>query len=251
MSVRADGAGVDLGYGELDVGQYPDFGPIDLFTGGAVLLDAAMLAAIGGLDERYFLYYEDIDLARRGTEAGWRYVVEPAAVVHHAISSTAGATPDLYRYWQERNRLWCLFRHAPAHQILRGLVLSLARLAKHPTRPQATAIRDGLAGLPRCLRERRERPVVAPLPPRRRGPGRSTDPLVPQPSAAHRGNVRRFALESVPFCRRFLGWGALGGPPRQCATVRARIGAVLSQVRGVGGPVSARRGPRRGAAPGG
>ena len=42
---------------------------------------------------------------------------------------------------------------------------SLARLAKHPGRPQATAIRDGLAGFGWCRHERREaRVLVTPLP---------------------------------------------------------------------------------------
>jgi hypothetical protein len=41
-----------------------------MFTGGAVLFGAPFLAAVGGFDERYFLYYEDIDLARRGRAAG-------------------------------------------------------------------------------------------------------------------------------------------------------------------------------------
>ena len=146
MRVRDDGAGIDLGYGEVDRGQYAQAVGIDLFTGGAVLLTARFLADVGGFDERYFLYYEDIDLARRGRERGWRYLVEPGAVVHHAMSSTASTLPGLHRYWQERNRLWWLFRHGSPYQVARGLLLSLLRLAKHPIRSQATAIRDGVAG---------------------------------------------------------------------------------------------------------
>jgi GT2 family glycosyltransferase len=164
MWVRGDGAGIDLGHGEVDRGQYAEAVEIELFTGGAVLLAARFLADVGGFDERYFLYYEDIDLARRGRERGWQYLVEPRAVVHHAMSSTASTLPGLHRYWQERNRLWWLVRHGSPLQVLRGVVLSLARLAKHPIRAQATAIRDGLAGSPWCWRERRGRPVVAPLP---------------------------------------------------------------------------------------
>ena len=158
MRVRDDGAGIDIGYGEVDRGQYAQAVGIDLFTGGAVLLTARFLADVGGFDERYFLYYEDIDLARRGRERGWRYLVEPGAVVHHAMSSTASTLPGLHRYWQERNRLWWLFRHGSPYQVARGLLLSLLRLAKHPIRSQATAIRDGVAGAPWCWRERRRRP---------------------------------------------------------------------------------------------
>jgi len=164
MRVRDDGAGIDLGFGEVDRGQYAQAVGIDLFTGGAVLLTAPFLVDVGGFDERYFLYYEDIDLARRGRERGWRYLVEPGAVVHHAMSSTASTLPGMHRYWQERNRLWWLFRHGSPYQVVRGLLLSLLRLAKHPIRSQATAIRDGVAGAPWCWRERRRRPTVTPLP---------------------------------------------------------------------------------------
>lgn len=164
MGVRYDGAGIDVAYGEPDRGQY-GARPIELFTGAATLFDAHFLRAVGGFDERYFLYYEDIDLGRRGTEAGWTFVNEPAAVVHHAMSSTARTVPGLHRYWQERNRLWWLFRHGSITQILLGLGLSLGRLAKHPTRPQARAILHGLGGMRWCLRERRaKRTLVQPLP---------------------------------------------------------------------------------------
>lgn len=164
MSVRYDGAGIDVAFGEPDVGQHDEPGPISLFTGAATLFDADFLRAVGGFDERYFLYYEDIDLARRGADAGWAFVYEPTSVVHHAMSSTARTVPGLHRYWQERNRLWWLFRHGTVSQILLGLGLSLGRLAKHPTGPQARAIVNGLGGLRWCLRERRAgRTLVQPV----------------------------------------------------------------------------------------
>ena len=145
--------------------------PAEVFcpTAGAAAYRRTMLEAVhlsgGYFDRSHFMYYEDIDLARRGAGAGWTYLVEPAAVVHHAKSTTAGELPDRYRYWQERNRLWWLFRHGSVLSIVRGLGLSLARLAKHPIAAQATAIRDGLRGARWCWRARRAgQQVVTPLP---------------------------------------------------------------------------------------
>jgi N-acetylglucosaminyl-diphospho-decaprenol L-rhamnosyltransferase len=152
---RGDGAGIDIGYGETDVGQYDRPRPIELFTGGAVLLSMAFLDDTRGFDERYFMYYEDIDLGLRGRERGWTYRFAPASVVHHVVGATAKAMPDERRFWQERNRLWCLFRHGRPTAIGRGLLLSALRLAKHPTRPQAAAIGRGLQGAPSMLWERR------------------------------------------------------------------------------------------------
>lgn len=162
VRVRGDGAGIDVGYGEPDTGQYGTAGEIAVFSGGAVLFSRPFLDDVGGFDERYFLYYEDIDLARRGAERGWRYFVEPAAVVRHDMSATTSGDPGRRRYWQERNRLWCAARHGTPLMIGRAVALALARLLKHPGRAQATAVRDGIAGMPSRVKERRQ-PVAFPL----------------------------------------------------------------------------------------
>lgn len=155
VRLRGDGAGIDIGYGEPDAGQYDVAREIEIFSGGAVLLSRAFLDDVGGFDERFFLYYEDVDLALRGAARGWRYRVAPAAVVRHDMSATTSGDPDGRRYWQERNRLWCVFRHGSPVAIARAIALSLGRLAKHPGRAQATAIRDGVTGAPARLDERR------------------------------------------------------------------------------------------------
>jgi N-acetylglucosaminyl-diphospho-decaprenol L-rhamnosyltransferase len=62
----------------------PD-GPVqtDWMLGGFLLLRRAMLDELGGLDEGYRLYGEDIDLAYRAMLAGWERWYVPAAVVRH------------------------------------------------------------------------------------------------------------------------------------------------------------------------
>jgi GT2 family glycosyltransferase len=50
-----------------------------------IAMRSTAFATLGGFDERYFLYYEDVDLCRRLREAGYVVVYEPAAtVIHHA-----------------------------------------------------------------------------------------------------------------------------------------------------------------------
>ena len=65
VTIGGDGAGIDIGTGEL-AGADDTASDIGIFTGGAVLFDASFLRATGAFDERYFLYYEDVDLALRG-----------------------------------------------------------------------------------------------------------------------------------------------------------------------------------------
>jgi N-acetylglucosaminyl-diphospho-decaprenol L-rhamnosyltransferase len=60
-------------------------------TGGAALYDRAAFDAVGGFDERIFLYYEDVDLALRMRAAGARCALAPAARAVHGYSLTLGA----------------------------------------------------------------------------------------------------------------------------------------------------------------
>jgi GT2 family glycosyltransferase len=60
-------------------------------TGGAALYDRAAFDAIGGFDERMFLYYEDLDLALRLAAAGGRCRLAPDARAIHAYSASLGA----------------------------------------------------------------------------------------------------------------------------------------------------------------
>jgi GT2 family glycosyltransferase len=60
-------------------------------TGGAALFSRAAFDAVGGFDERIFLYYEDLDLALRLRAGGARCELAPDAAAIHAYSQTLGA----------------------------------------------------------------------------------------------------------------------------------------------------------------
>lgn len=68
------------------------------YTAACLLLRTEAFRAVGGFDERFFLYFEDVDLCRRLESAGWRLVQETRAVVTHAGGLRRGSVPDeLYR----------------------------------------------------------------------------------------------------------------------------------------------------------
>lgn len=154
VTIDEYGAGHDIGFGEPDRDDTTQ-AEIDAFTGGAVLLRSSFVAATGGFDERYFLYYEDVDLAARGRALGWRYRCVPASVVDHIGSATTSGDPARTLYLQERNRLWCAFRNADAATIRHAMWLSIRRLRHHPRQVHARALVGGLAGAPTRLRQRR------------------------------------------------------------------------------------------------
>jgi hypothetical protein len=57
---------------------------VDWVSGGAMLLKKSAIDRIGGMDERYFLYMEDVDWCRSAWEKGLKVVYCPASVVTHA-----------------------------------------------------------------------------------------------------------------------------------------------------------------------
>jgi N-acetylglucosaminyl-diphospho-decaprenol L-rhamnosyltransferase len=59
--------------------------PVAWVTGCCLLLRRACLQELGGLDEEFFLYYEDVDLCLRAGQNGWSVWYEPnLAAVHHS-----------------------------------------------------------------------------------------------------------------------------------------------------------------------
>jgi len=60
----------------------------DWVSGGAMMLRRAAYDAVGGFDERWFMYMEDVDLCRRIRAAGWTVGYMPDAVVEHAIGGS-------------------------------------------------------------------------------------------------------------------------------------------------------------------
>lgn len=57
--------------------------PVDWVTGACLMVRREVFADLGGFDERFFLYYEDVDLALRCRAAGHRTWFDPRLSVHH------------------------------------------------------------------------------------------------------------------------------------------------------------------------
>jgi N-acetylglucosaminyl-diphospho-decaprenol L-rhamnosyltransferase len=75
---------------------------VDWVSGAAVWLRRAALDAVGGWDERYFMYVEDVDLCWRLRRAGWRVAYEPAGTVEHIRGVSTASRP--YRMIAEHHR---------------------------------------------------------------------------------------------------------------------------------------------------
>lgn len=89
--------------------------PIEVFgpCAGAALYRRAVLEEIGLLDEDFFAYLEDVDLAWRARPAGWRALYVPAARVYHLHSATLGEGSPFKSFLLGRNKVWLILKNYP------------------------------------------------------------------------------------------------------------------------------------------
>ncbi|HEX2272558.1 MAG TPA: glycosyltransferase family 2 protein [Acidimicrobiales bacterium] len=68
-------------------------GPVDWVSGTCMLVRRSAFDAVGGFDEAYFMYVEDVDLCWRLWRAGWRVAYEPTARVTHTVGASSELAP--------------------------------------------------------------------------------------------------------------------------------------------------------------
>lgn len=118
------------GRNERDEGQYDRQEPVFAASGCATLYRSEMLRRVGLFDERFFAYYEDVDLSFRARLAGWQVVYEPAARVRHHLSATAGQLGSFTRYHARKNFLLLYLKNMPAPLLRRHLPTFAAEAAR-------------------------------------------------------------------------------------------------------------------------
>lgn len=60
-------------------------------TGAALAVQTTLFQHLGGFDERYRMYWEDVDLCMRAQQAGARIRYEPRCTLIHRVGSTGGS----------------------------------------------------------------------------------------------------------------------------------------------------------------
>ena len=115
------GFGGDRGFLQRDEGQLDGDEDVWAWCGGAVLLRREYLQEVGLFDERFFMYYEDSDLAWRGRARGWRYRYVPGSVVRHLHATSSVEGSSLFEHYVQRNRLVMLTKNAPARLVVKAL----------------------------------------------------------------------------------------------------------------------------------
>jgi GT2 family glycosyltransferase len=99
-------------------------------SGACLLARKAALDAVGGLDERFFLYEEDVDLCLRVKRAGWRILYTPRAVVVHHLGRSMDKIPARSRLEYDRSHIRFYAKHrGPRTTALLRLYLACASAA--------------------------------------------------------------------------------------------------------------------------
>ena len=131
----------------------------------AALYRRSALLEVGGFDEDFFCYVEDVDLGFRFRLAGYRCLYLPKSVVHHVGSGTTGGqNSDFSFYHGHRNLVWTFVKDMPGLLfwllLLSHLVLNLASIVWFAFRGQGRVVlrakRDALLGLPKMWRKRQQ-----------------------------------------------------------------------------------------------
>ena len=144
----------------------------------AALYKRKMLEETGFFDDDFFAFAEDSDLGLRGRLAGWDALAATQAVVYHKYSQTTGRLSPFKVYLVERNHYWVVWKNfslshiftLPFYSSLRYLEQMRVVLVKGGTggefyasasrkeliKAQIKGVWDGLGGMMRMFRRRRQ-----------------------------------------------------------------------------------------------
>jgi GT2 family glycosyltransferase len=118
-----DGAGLSMtwslkafrrGAGEPDDGRYDTEEEVFAASGTASMWRADVFRRLGGFDESFFTYYEDVDLGFRARRLGYEAWYVPAAVVRHRGAASSGGDPDARLRHSVANRWATVVKNSPA-----------------------------------------------------------------------------------------------------------------------------------------
>lgn len=129
----------------------------------AALYRSSAWREIGGFDERYFCYQEDVDLGFRLRLAGYETVQSPQALARHVGGGSSPANLEFEAYHTTRNAVWTLLKNMPGPLLWVALpahiawtfYMLLSALLRGRGAPVVRGLRDAWRALPSVLAARR------------------------------------------------------------------------------------------------
>ncbi len=93
-------------------------GRVDWVTGACMLVNTAMIAALGGMDEDFFLYHEEVAFSRAARRLGWRTEYDASVTVVHRHPLQNRAISPKMRVITRHSKLLYFLKHLPRWQFL-------------------------------------------------------------------------------------------------------------------------------------
>jgi N-acetylglucosaminyl-diphospho-decaprenol L-rhamnosyltransferase len=93
-------------------------GQVDWVTGACMLVNSAMIAAVDGMDEDFFLYYEEVAFSRAARRLGWRIEYDASVTVVHRHPLQNRAISPKMRVITRHSKLLYFLKHLPRWQFL-------------------------------------------------------------------------------------------------------------------------------------
>ena len=129
----------------------------------AALIERDLFLEMGGFDEDFFSYFEDVDLGFRLRLLGKKCLYVPDAVVHHVGSASTGKRSDFSVYYGYRNMIWTFFKNMPTPLIWFLLPIHIGTLLffifylslRGQGKVILRAIFDAIKGVPKILEKRK------------------------------------------------------------------------------------------------
>lgn len=124
-----------LPMGRIEAAVFAKGGDVPVLTGAALMVRRDAFDAVGGFDERIFLYHEDDDIALRLADHGPLRIVADAKVLHrggHGSGDRVGSA-GLKAYHMGRSRLYSLRKHGRPYARGRSIALAVGQLLSPTT----------------------------------------------------------------------------------------------------------------------
>ena len=84
----------------------------DFISGCCMICKPSSFYKLSGFDEKFFLYYEDVDLSIRAKIKGYELYVIPELIIYHKVgSSTGGDKSEIVAFYSSRNRIYLMRKH--------------------------------------------------------------------------------------------------------------------------------------------
>ncbi|MFT6969908.1 MAG: GT2 family glycosyltransferase [Roseivirga sp.] len=125
-----------VGVGEKDIGQYDMPKELPWVTGCCFLTKSSIVKEVGLLDDRFFMYYEDMDWSFRIRGKGYKLLYEPMAKIYHEVGKSnentetfgEGNLSPFSHYVNVRNHIFIVRRYADGVNYITAIAFQLVKI---------------------------------------------------------------------------------------------------------------------------